>query len=195
MVRVRTYCRMLLVAAVVCAGVGCAKTSNVRVGAYTPGTPSRVEPVQLSGKYTIRYRPADSNTLRTVEEDGKPLKLPLYLGDAVGFRTTDDGTLVALLPYGKEKPIPVPADARQVHFATRVREQTDFGRKVEAATVVTAGVGVRAAAVVGGFIILGELDHQVDRLSGTKDLDEAQRHGFDNIDAYHRWQREHPQHR
>lgn len=150
--------RALSLAALLVMAAGCMKTSSKQLASHAPADLPTVEYVRHSGEYTIRYRSVNSDALQTVRTAaGQKLKLAFITGDAVGFRTDPTGMFVAMLPYGQELPLDtIPADARQIVFATRVKERTQLARNAEAATKLTAAGALLTTAVVGEGMLNAE---------------------------------------
>ena len=108
--------RLPVVAAFLAAGLaGCMKTSVQRIARFEPARAEQVQrPAPAASTYKVKYAAVAGGEMKTVPRS-KRLVGP---GEPLGFRTAEDGTLLAVV--GDEAfPLPVPAD--RVHHVVWYR--------------------------------------------------------------------------
>ena len=148
----RTHLALLLLALFVTGGSGCTRTRLTRVARFEPALASDAiyKSAPRSAEYKVKYAVAGGDGLKGVGGTKRIVRR----GDALGFTTTPEGTVIAVAGQEQFPLDKMPASARYCVWVSREERPTQFTREVGKVAAVAA-TGVLVGAVGVGAIATG----------------------------------------
>ena len=142
--------RLIGVLALLLLAGGCTSTKTRRLARFDTGGDAPVlRPAPESGVYKVKYAGRAGHDLHAVGGTGRIVGE----GDLIGFTTTPDGTVLAIVGVEQIPLDDLPPEARYCVWSFKEKRATQFTREVGKATD-TVG---HAAAVAGGLALVGGL--------------------------------------
>src|SRR5215203_5097738 len=109
-----------------CGAAGCMRADVTRVARYQPGAAPLHKAAPEDSTYTVRYATVGQRKMRTVHGSARVVER----GQPLGFRTAEDGTLLAVAG-DEEFPLDAPADqVRKCIWYSRRKEPRQFVKEV-----------------------------------------------------------------